>query len=84
MIECKDELPASMTSDTNCKRLDKSCLNLKNECTRRIFRTLGRSGDAKLCKKALGRANNKKVRNYCKKTCNVQCGKISMSIADTI
>ena len=80
IVSCEDVLPATMISDRNCKKMRKTCSELKSECSKSLDFALGSSARARKCKKALKLAKNKKVRNYCKKTCNHQCGKIYISI----
>ena len=74
---CKDELPTKMASNKNCKKLKKTCPALRRKCRKALGSTLGSSKTAKRCKTALGSAQNSKVRSYCKKTCNYECGKTS-------
>ena len=84
IVPCKDDLPTKMTSDKNCKKLRKPCPKLKSHCTKTLGSALGSSAKAKKCRTALKRAKNSKVRNYCQKTCNYQCGKIAISFVNSI
>jgi len=69
---CKDSLPSKMTSNSNCKKLKKTCSNLKNKCSSKLGTAIGSSTTAKKCKSALGSNANKKVREFCKIRCS-QC-----------
>ena len=73
-IGCKDRLPIKMNTDKNCKRLNKTCSNLKYVCYLRLGSAIGISDYAYKCRYALGYRKNKKVEDFCKKSCH-KCGK---------
>ena len=77
-LGCKDQLPSKMTSDSNCKKLKKTCAKLKSKCSSKLGSAIGTSSTAKKCKNKLGSNANKKVRDFCKITCN-QCGKLCIT-----
>jgi len=68
---CGDSLPAVMKSNNNCKKLKKTCSNMKSSCSKTLGNALGSSNNAKKCKTALKSwQKNRKVNNLCKETCN--------------
>lgn len=66
---CKDSLPNKMTSNSNCKKLKKTCAKLKSKCSSKLGNALGSSNNAAKCKTALGSKKNTKVKVYCPLTC---------------
>ena len=76
---CKDSLPNKMTSNSNCKKLKKTCSKLKSKCSSKLGNALGSSNNAAKCKTALGSKKNTKVKVYCPITCGT-CGKLLFQI----
>lgn len=66
---CKDSLPSKMTSNSNCKKLKKTCSKLKSKCSSKLGNALGSSNNAAKCKTALGSKKSTKVKSYCPITC---------------
>merc|ERR1712062_331778 len=60
-----------MTTNNFCKKLKRTCSNLKNKCTSKLGLALGRFTNATKCKRALGSNANKKVSSFCKKRCGL-------------
>ena len=71
---CKDALPSKMKSNSNCKKLKMTCTKLKSKCSSKLGSALGNSSNGKKCKSALGSLANKRVKEFCKKTCT-KCSK---------
>ena len=67
-----------MTNNSFCKKLKRTCSNLKTKCTSKLGLALGRFANAKKCKKALRSDANKKVGTFCKKKCG-SCGKFNQN-----
>ena len=65
-----------MSKNGNCKRLKLQCSKLKKKCNSKLGAVLGKSKSAKKCKEALKGNLNKKVNEFCTKTCKT-CSKLS-------
>ena len=65
-----------MSKNPGCKRLKLSCTKLKSKCNSKLGAALGNSNLGKICKKALKGKAQKRVNEYCQKTCR-KCGKLS-------
>ena len=69
-----------MTSNSNCKKLKKTCSKLKSKCKKTLKSALGSSSKAKKCIRALGGKADKKVNIFCEAKCKT-CGKLYPNIA---
>ena len=67
-----------MSKNPGCKKLKLTCTKLKNKCDSKLGKlwVLNNSKSAKKCKKALKGKSQKKVNEFCTKTC-WGCGKLS-------
>ena len=74
-IGCSNDLPSVMSKNGNCKKLKLACSKLKKKCNSKLGAALGKSKSAKKCKKALKKNSNKKVDEFCTKTCKT-CSKL--------
>ena len=73
--DCNDALPSKFTSNSKCKKLKKTCTNLKSKCALKLKSVLGNSDNARTCKSAIGLEGNTVVRQFCKISCGL-CGKL--------
>ena len=76
VIGCPNNLPSVMSKNKGCKRLKLSCTKLKSKCNSKLGAALGNSNLGKICKNALKGNAQKRVNEYCQKTCR-KCGKLS-------
>jgi len=68
---CHDALPSKFTSNNKCKKLKKTCSNLKSKCDLKLKTALGNSDNARMCKTAIGLDGNSVVRQFCKISCGL-------------
>ena len=75
---CSDNLPSVISRNSDCKKLKLSCDKFKNKCGSKLGVALKNLKSSRRCKKALKRNSQKRVNEFCTKTCQTR-GKFSNS-----
>ena len=71
---CSDNLPSILSKNRDCKIFKLNCAKLKNKCGSKLETAFRNSKSSKICKKALKGNAQKRVNEFCRKTCRT-CGK---------